>query len=220
MTATIAHVADTTLGEFTELLASEQPTPAGGSATALAGALAASLTAMVVRLSLERPKYAQHAALHAEALAASDAGRARFLELADDDAAAYTAYLEAGRLPHGSRDEELKRASATREAARGAVIVPLTVIQACHAQSDLVERLAGRTNVNVASDLDVAALLLESAARGAASNVIVNLPAVEDGGYSDAVLAELDQRLRQIQSATARTRERVRKGSQRKPESA
>lgn len=220
MTRPIARVADTTLGDFTRALASERPTPGGGSAAALAAALAASLTAMVVRLSLVRPRYAQHAALHEEALAASDGARERFLELADDDAIAYAAFMEAGRLPKGSYEEEPKRASASREAARLAATVPLTIVQACHAQVDLVQRLAGRSNDNVASDLDVAALLLESAARGAASNVVVNLPAVEDGGFSDAVLAELDQRLRQIQGTTARTRERIRKGGQRKPESA
>ena len=218
MTATLASVAETTLADFTQQLASEEPTPGGGSVAALAAAMAASLTAMVVRLSLDRPRYAQHARLHGDALTASDSARARFLELADDDAAAYLAYLEAGRMPHGSRDEELKRAAAKRDAARRATTVPLTVVQACHAQIDLVERLAGRTNASVASDLDVAALLLESAARGAASNVVVNLPAVDDVGFSDAVLAELDQRLRQIQNATARTRECVRKGGQRKPE--
>ena len=94
-----------------------------------------------------------------------------------------------------------------------------SIVQQAHHQIDLVERLAGRTNANAATDLDVAALLLECAAKGAAANVTVNLPAVDDEGFADAVLAELDQRLRQIQGATARTRERVRKGGQRSVES-
>ena len=214
------RVMDATLSEFTEALASAEPTPGGGGATALAGALAASLTAMVVRLSVGRPAYEQHAALHAEVLAASDSARLRFLGLADEDATAYRAFMEARRLPHDSKEQELRRAAASRDAARRAAIVPLTIVQQCHHQIDLVERLAGRGNANAASDLDVAALLLECAAKGAGANVTVNLAAVEDEGFADAALAELDQRLRQIQGATARTRERVRKGGQRRAEQA
>lgn len=214
------RIKDVTLGDFTQALASAEPTPGGGGATALAGALAASLTSMVVRLSQDRPAYERHAKLHAEVVAASDAARLRFLNLADEDAAAYRSYMEARRLPHDDKEQELRRAAATRDGARRAAIVPLTIVQQAHHQIDLIERLAGRSNANAASDLDVAALLLECAAKGAAANVTVNLAAVEDEGFADAALAELDQRLRQIQGATARTRERVRKGGQRSVESA
>jgi formiminotetrahydrofolate cyclodeaminase len=203
------RVADLTISAFAEALASAQPTPGGGAAAALAASLAVSLSAMVIRLSIGRPKYAEHADLHAEALAAADAARARFLDLADADAEAYAGYVAARRLPHDSQEEELIRAAATRDAARTAATVPLTVIQECHQQIDIVERLVGRTNPNVASDLDVAALLLDAGARSAAANVVVNLDATGDQGYADAALEELDERLRQIESATARIRERI-----------
>jgi len=211
-------VADMALSEFAEALASEQPTPGGGAAAAIAGTLAASLTAMVVRLSLDRPKYAEHAELHAEALTVSDVARVRFLELADEDAAAYAAYRAARGLPHETEAEEKARSDATRKAARGATEVPLVTVQTCHAQIDLVERLAGRTNRYVASDLEVAALLLESAARAAAANVTANLGSIGDEGFASAVTAELDQRLQQIQSTADRARERVSKGTPRRPE--
>lgn len=203
---------DMSLEGFTTALASGEPTPGGGGAVAVAAALAASLSAMVVRLSVDRPRYEQHAELHAEALSASDAARARFLELADEDARAYAAYRDARRLPHATDSEEHARQAATRGAARLAATVPLAIVQACHHHIDLVERLAGRTNVAAASDLDVAVLLLDAAARGAAANVLVNLAAVEDESFSVAVTTELDQRLRQIQGAAARTRERVGRG--------
>jgi len=219
MTDPDMRVSEATIGDFAEALASARPTPGGGAATAVAAVLAASLTAMVVRLSVDRPKYEQHVALHTEALAASDVARARFMALADADAAAYAAYRVARSLPHDTEAQEEARGPAVRAAAREAAVVPLTVVQTCHQQIDLVERLAGRTNLYVASDLEVAALLLESAARGAASNVIANLPSVADDGYASAVTAELAQRLQQIQSAADRTRERIAKGGLRKPES-
>lgn len=204
-----ASVAGMTIEAFTRDLASDSPTPGGGSAAAVAAALAASLTAMVVRISLGRSGFEQHADLHAEALAASDDARRRFLELAAEDAAAYTAYRDARRLPHATAEETSSRAEATREAARGAAAVPLALVEGCQRQSGLVERLAGRTLRAVGSDLDVAALLLESAARGAAANVLVNLAAVDDDGYAGAVTAELEARLRLIEADAARTRERV-----------
>jgi len=219
MTDPDMRVSEVAVGDFAKALASSSPTPGGGAATAVTAVLAASLTAMVVRLSVDRPKYEQHTALHTEALADSDEARERFMALADSDAAAYAAYRAARSLPRDTEAQEKVRSAAVKAAAREAAVVPLTVVKACHQQIDLVERLAGRTNLYVASDLEVAALLLEGAARGAASNVIVNLPSVGDEGYGSAVTAELAQRLQQIQSAADRTRERIAKGGLRKPES-
>jgi formiminotetrahydrofolate cyclodeaminase len=206
------------IGEFFEALASEQAVPGGGAAAALAAALAASLAAMVVRLSLNRPRYAEFGELHGEALAASDTAAARFLDLADADAAAYSAYRDARDLPHESEAEAEARALAISEAARTATKVPLDVVRACHAQVELVDRLAGRTNLHAASDLEVAALLLDGAARSAAVNVRANLPFVADQGFASAVGAELDQRLQQIQSTADRARERVARGTLRRME--
>ena len=214
----VPSVSDMPLGEFLEALASKQPTPGGGAAAAVAATLAASLTGMVVRLSLDRPKYAAYTDLHTEALTAADAARQRFLELADADAQAYGAYRAARSLPHETESEEQTREAATRAAARQATEVPLDVVKTCHAQIELVDRLAGRTNLYVASDLEVAALLLESAARAAAANVRINLGSIGDDSYAGAVTAELDQRLQQIQSTADRARERVAKGVLRHPE--
>lgn len=218
MTDLDRSVVEMALGDFAEALASEKPVPGGGAAAAVAAALGASLTSMVVRLSLDRPKYADHAALHSEALERSDAARTRLLRLADDDARAYGAYRAARSMPHQSEAEEEARAAATREAARGATQVPLDVVKACHQQVELVDRVVGRTNLYVASDLEVAALLLDSAARSAAANVRVNLGSIGDEGYANAVTAELDQRLQQIQSTADRARERVSKGTLRRAE--
>lgn len=179
---------------------------------AAVAALAAGLASMVVRLSAGRPSYQQHDRLHGEAVSVSEDARARFLGLADDDSAAYSAYRAARALPRESESERVARDAASRQAARGAAEVPLAMVRECHGLIDLVERLAGRTNPNASSDLEVASLLLEAAARGAASNVRVNLDAVADPAYADAVRAELDQRLQRVQSACDRTRETIARG--------
>ena len=214
------RTADLTLAAYSEAVASADPVPGGGSVAAVAAGLAAALTGMVVRVSQGKAAFQDHSALHEEALRAVDAARQRCLQLADEDAAAFSSYLAARRLPREPERQALQRAAAIRDAARDATNVPLAIAQECHRLADLVERLASRTNAHAGSDLDVAALLLDAAARGAAANAIANLDAVDDAGFADAVLAELDQRIRQIQKATARTREPVRRDGQRSPEAA
>ena len=106
------------------------------------------------------------------------------------------------------------------QAAHRAASVPLLVVRECYALIDHVDRLAGRSNLNAASDLDVAARLLEAAARGAGANVIVNLPAIGDERLADSMLGELEVRLHELVSAVARIASQVRSESLRAPESA
>ena len=75
-----------------------------------------------------------------------------------------------------------------------------------------------RSNVNASSDVLVAALLAEAAARGAADNVRINLPATGDGAYADAMDRKLDVALHEIAAVVAQTREIVLSGQAREPE--
>jgi formiminotetrahydrofolate cyclodeaminase len=209
MTVRTAPLAHLSIDDVTLALSSADPTPGGGSAAAIAAALGASLTAMVARLSLGRPRYAEHAALHADVLTAAHQARRLFLQLADADASAYAAYRSARQMPHATDAEAAARDAASRVAARQAASVPLAVVQECHRQVEFVERLAGRSNASAASDLGVATLLLECAARGAAANALVNLAAVGDEAFAVAVTNEVEERLRYIHGAAARTHEQV-----------
>jgi len=213
-----AAYADLTLGQFSDLLASDEPVPGGGSASALAGSMAAALLAMVSRLSTGRPKYEAYATTHERALAAGEQGRARLLELADEDARAYAAFGAARRMPRETADEQRARDEATRVAARGASEAPLEVLRECARLVYEVEAMAGRSNLNAASDLEVAARLATAAARGAAANVMINLPMVGDDSYGGAMTAEVTQLLEDIDRAAAATSQRVAGGTLREPE--
>ena len=206
-----------TLGEFIDRLASAEPVPGGGSASAVAASLAAGLVAMVAGLSAGRPKYAAHGALHERAIIAGQRLATRFLELSDADAAAYAGFAAALKLPRDTDQEQTTRRSALQAAARVASEIPLQTVEACLELVVTAESLVGRSNTNAASDLNVAALLGEAAGRGAAENVLVNLPSVDDEAYSSATTARVMGLLDDIRDFAAATHEGVRSGESREP---
>jgi formiminotetrahydrofolate cyclodeaminase len=120
-----------TLGEFVDRLASADPVPGGGSASAVAASLGAALVAMVAALSEDRPKYAAHADLHIRTRATGQRLAARFLDLADEDAAAYAVFGAAMKLPKTSDEEQAARRAAISSAARVAAEIPLLTVEAC-----------------------------------------------------------------------------------------
>jgi len=142
------------------------------------------------------------------------------LRIADEDSVAYAALVQARGAARATDAERAARDVAVRRAAHQAARVPLLVVRESYALIDHVDRLAGRSNLNAASDLDVAARLLEAAARGAGANVIVNLPAMGDERLADSMLGELEVRLHELVSAVARIASQVRSESLRAPESA
>jgi formiminotetrahydrofolate cyclodeaminase len=218
MADSAVRYADVTLSGFSEALASAEPVPGGGSASAIAAALGASLVAMVARLSLDRPKYAAYGATHQRGIATGDQARVRFLELADLDAAAYQSFVTARRMPQETAEEKGARDEQMRATARQASEVPLEVVRLCHQVLLDVEALAGRSNLNASSDLDVAGLLLSAAAQGAGANVVINLSSVEDARYAGSMLSEVEGYLHQIESAVSRVHAQVRSGGLRGPE--
>ena len=212
-----ASFRDLTVGAFVDQLASAEPVPGGGSASAVAASLAAALVSMVASLSEGRPKYAEHAELNAVSIATGRRLAARFLDLADEDASAYAAYALAMKLPRETDAEKVFRRTAMSDAARGAADVPLATVEACLELVAVVESFVGRSNPNAASDLDVATLLGEAAARGAAANVLINLPSVDDETYVGEATDRVMRLLDSIEEISASAHAQVRSGGSRDP---
>jgi methenyltetrahydrofolate cyclohydrolase len=156
-------------------IAAKTPTPGGGAVAAMTGQLAAALAAMVVNYSIGRKDLAAHDAALRSALDALSRERAEFGRLADEDARAYAVLNEAFKLPKDAPDRAAKLASASLAAS----LVPMEILRRASALVELCERLAPITNRNLRSDLGIAAVLAEAAARSAVWNIEINLPQVE-----------------------------------------
>jgi formiminotetrahydrofolate cyclodeaminase len=208
---------DLTVDQFGTLLASDAPAPGGGTASAIAASLAADLVAMVAALSENRPKYAPYADTVARHGAAARLLASELLDLADEDARVYDAFARAMKLPRDSDDEKATRSAAIRAAARDAAAVPLRTLEACRAIVVASEALAGRSNLNAASDLAVASRLAEAGARGAADNVLVNLPAMADPVAAEEMTARVTEILADVEDLAESTRAHVELGALREP---
>ena len=172
--------------------ASSDPTPGGGSAAALAGALAASLVEMVAGLPKTRTGTPEEREkLDAAKASAAKAG-ARLRELVDLDTAAYNAVTAAYRLPKASDDEKALRAAAIAAAMRQATDVPL---ETCERSAEVLRAAAqalAHGNGNAASDVRTAIALCRAALDAGAENVKVNVSSPSIAAQSPLLLARLE----------------------------
>ena len=180
-----------TVDQFLDRLASGDPTPGGGSASALAGALGAALVSMVCNLTVGREKYAAHESEVREVLAASGQLVTTLRNGIDQDAAAYDQVMAAFKLPRNTDEEKAARQAAIQKATHAASLVPLALAEASAQVIEQAERAVGRTNANAASDLAVAALLGVAALDGAAANVEINLSSLKDETVRNEIASRL-----------------------------
>ncbi len=208
---------ESTIGSFAERLASAEPVPGGGAASAVVASLGASLVAMVAGLSQGRERYAVHAATHEEAIHVGRELAARFLALADEDADAYAALVAALKMARDTDEQKTARTAAIHASAQVAADVPMRCVEACVELAQAAEALAGRSNRNASSDLTVASLFAEAAARGAAANVLVNLPSIGDEAAAGEMRARVVQLVADVEALGLQAREAVLSGAERDP---
>jgi glutamate formiminotransferase/formiminotetrahydrofolate cyclodeaminase len=169
-----------TLADFLTALAAPTPAPGGGAAAAVSGAAAAALVEMVAGLSLKKSPESADAALQQRTAAQMSAVRAELLKCADDDAAAYDAFIQAMRLPKVEEGEREERSRSMSAAAECAAEIPLQTLRAITSIAEAARLLTGRSLISAASDLEVALRFARAAGLSAAENVEVNLPFIDN----------------------------------------
>jgi len=178
--------------QFLERLASQAPTPGGGSAAGIMGAMGAALVSMVCNVSLGKKGLESIETEMLAVRAEAEALRAHLTTLVADDVAAFDALMAAYKLPKNTDDEKQQRAAAIQASLTRATLVPLACARACAQVIALARRAGEQGYKGVVSDAGVGVLAAHAALRSAALNVFINAPALRDQTAAAAYLEEIN----------------------------
>ena len=181
-----------TIAKFLDELASEQPTPGGGGAAAIMGAVGAALVSMVANLTIGKKNYEAFDAELKATNAEAEKVRAELTAAIDEDVVAFNAVMGAYGLPRGTDEEKAARAAAIQAALKQATDAPLRAVKACHEVIKLSAVVADKGNVNVISDAGVAVLAANAGLRSAALNVYINAKSIKDREFAEIRLGEVN----------------------------
>jgi methenyltetrahydrofolate cyclohydrolase len=186
------------LGTFRDALASDSPTPGGGSAAMVTATLGLGLVVMALRITAN--KAADRVFLDTLILS----GERLMAELsahAEADIAVFDAYMAALKLPKATEDEKVARRAVLQEATVAATEIPLNAAQTVLEAIDLAGQAATLATTQMVSDVGAGAATLRGAIEAVLYAVDVNLRGLDDApgradyaGSRDRLLATAEQR--------------------------
>ncbi len=183
------RLVDLSVQGFVEETASESTAPGGGSVSAAMGAMGASLATMVANLSSHKRGWDDRWEEFSEWAERGKAFHCRLLALIDLDTRAFMDLVAAFGLPNSTDEEKAARSAAIQAATKGAIQVPLEVMQVSLDAMSVIRKMAEIGNPNSASDAGVGALAARAAVRGAYLNVKTNCASVKDEAFRASTLA-------------------------------
>lgn len=197
---------DRTVTHLLAAFKSPDPTPGGGSASALAGAIGASLLAMVAGLPKSRAATEEDAERLKAAGERCAALSAELETLVDRDSEAYDLVMAAYKKPKTTDDEKAARSAGIQDAMRAAIAAPLDVLRACAAAAEQGIVIVTLGNPSASSDAQVGFELLGAGLRGAKLNVEINLGSVKDAEYVARIRGEVEEFARALAHETEAAR--------------
>lgn len=201
------------LQAFANETASESPAPGGGSIAAYAGALGASLAAMVANLSAAKRGWEEQTAYFSDRADKCQQLKDALIFKVDEDTRAFDGIMHAFALPKQTEKDKIARSAAIQAATKTAIDVPLQTMRLAAQTFPLVHAMAEKGNPNSITDAAVGALCARAAVYGAWLNVKVNLQGVKDKDFAAASLGEADailaQALEQEQAILALVNQRL-----------
>jgi methenyltetrahydrofolate cyclohydrolase len=193
---------DNSIELFLDDLASRKPTPSGGSAAALMGAMGAALVSMVCNLTIGKTHYRDFEEELKPVLTKAEELRRDLTKMIEEDVQAFDSVMRAYGMPRLTKDETATRAQLIQTALKTATLVPMRCCRACREVITLGSVVAEKGNRNVVSDAGVAAVAAYAALRSSALNVLINARLITDRIFAEEQLAELGQLLSEAASAT------------------
>ena len=181
-----------TIKEFINKVISNDPVPGGGSVSALNGALAGALAAMVANLTIGRKKYAEVNDIMVELSSRFEKLSSCLIEDVDRDSDAYNRVFAAFKMPKDTDEEKQVRSEAIQRETKYAAQVPMEVARAVYEVLPMIDTVAQKGNSNAVTDACVSMMCARTAILGALLNVRINLTSIKDEAFVNAMREEAD----------------------------
>lgn len=188
------EIRECTCGDFVAVLASKAPTPGGGGAAALAGAIGMALGNMVGSLTLGKKKYAEVQEDIIALKEKADRLQTDLLNLADKDAEVFAPLSKAYGLPAETEEKKAHKDEVMEKCLREACSVPLEIMEKCGMAIGLHEEFEKKGTAIAISDVGCGVILCKSALQAASLNVFINTKSMKDRRYAQT----LDEKATQI----------------------
>jgi formiminotetrahydrofolate cyclodeaminase len=176
---------------FVEVLASKEPVPGGGGASALIGAIGTALCSMVGNLTVGRKKYAAVEADVYVILKRAKKLQDRLIALVDEDAKVFEPLAKAYSIPK----DDPGRAAIMEEVLQKACVAPLEMMRCCCESLDLLSELLEKGSTTLVSDVGVGAVCCKAALMGASMNIFINTQSLADKSTVESIENEADSML-------------------------
>lgn len=176
---------DETLTSFIDKLASKNPTPGGGSVSALYGALGMALTNMVIALTVNKEKYKENEQELQTIYKKTKELQHLLLYGVDEDVDAFNSVEAVFSMTKNTDEEKEKRRKEMQNALKIATIPPYKIMELCFQSITIVKDIMDKTNKNAISDLGVASISLCSATKSAWLNVLININSIKDDEFKN-----------------------------------
>lgn len=187
------NLIDLSLINFSEILASAEPTPGGGSAAALSSTLGAALGSMTMHLTVGNKKFAQVDQQAQKYLQQITKVQAILLEAVDRDSKAFNAVMTAFKMPKDTEENITLRSKAIQEGYKKATLVPIETAKNSFSALEILKHIITIGNPNTISDVGVGALLLHAGLKGSLYNVQINLSSIKDHDFVHEIKNEIQK---------------------------
>lgn len=169
-----------TIGSWGDALASKEPIPGGGSASALCGSLAAALGQMVANLTIGKKRYEDVQEEMQQSLFALNIMQLELTALADKDAKVFEPLAAAYGMPSSTEEEKKEKEAVMEERLLAATLVPIQMMEKISAVLDILELLEEKGSAMAVSDVGVGVQLARAAMNGAVMNVYTNTKSMKN----------------------------------------
>ncbi|MCL6635584.1 MAG: cyclodeaminase/cyclohydrolase family protein [Peptococcaceae bacterium] len=184
---------DKSLREIIAVAASNEPTPGGGSVSAMVACFGVAMTAMVCNLTLGKEKFKDVEPQVREIVDTAYGLLKKLEDLVDADMADFNNFMATFRMPKNTDEEKAARNEAMQKALKSATDTPMEIARVCLKALEITDKLAPIGNKMAISDAGVAAVVAEAALNGVLLSADINIPMIKDGEYVKKTVAEKEQ---------------------------